>query len=169
MPPRFLGSNPSFATLTVTSGTSLSVLILGREQGGLSQSPSHVPGVRTVRVSLQPQTQAGSTSARRTPGKPHYVEPRTPGPRLHLSRAGRWNHSGWRRPSKVGPSAGTIADRQCKLGASPKSKVTISQNFEARTPNQTNHLLGIYLHMQVSWDSLPLALSALMRILFCAL
>ena len=67
-----------------------------------------------------------------------------------------------------GPSASTLADRRCKLGASLKSKVTISQNFQTRTPDQTNHLLGIYLHTQVSWDSLPLALCSSEDFVLCS-
>ena len=66
------------------------------------------------------------------------------------------------------PSASTVADRWCKLGASLKSKVTISKNFQARTPDQTNHLLGIYLHTQVSWDSLPLALCSSEGFVLCS-
>ena len=71
-------------------------------------------------------------------------------------------------PSKADPSASTVADRWCKLGASLKSKVTISQNFQVRTPDQTNHLLGIYLHTQVSWDSLPLALCSSEDFVLCS-
>lgn len=78
-------------------------------------------------------------------------------------------HRSWRRPIKAGPSASAAADGRCKLGASLQSKITISQNFQETTFDRANHFLGIYLHVHFSWDPLPFALSALIRVLSCVL